>query len=141
MNYKQTLNNIVVAISNMCCINNYLINIYRENNNIKVDVLDKKEQKMICELDFPNTANLYNLLVEELINIFGNDEVMISRIFQEDHQIYQQGIYVNNLEFRFDVNSEDLLEVNAVLERHAVINYNANRNTMQYKTMTKKLTV
>ena len=141
MKYKQILNNIVVAIKSMCCSNNYLINIYRENNNIKVDVFDKKEQKIICELDFPNAKNLYNSLVEELISIFGDDEVMISRVFQEDHQIYQQGIYVNNLEFQFDVNSKNLLEVNTVLERHAIINYNANRNTLQYKTMTKKLTI
>ena len=44
--------------------------------------------------------------------------------------VYQQGIYINNLEFRFDINSKNPLEVNKAFERHTKINY----NIQQHKT-------
>lgn len=136
MEYKQMLNNIVVVINYICRSNHYLIDVYREGSDIKIDILDKKEKKLIYTHDFSNTRDLYYQLVEELISIFENNEVMLSRIFQENNQIYQQGIYVNNLEFRFDVNSKNSLEVNTVLERHGKINCKAQ----QHKTRTKQKT-
>ncbi len=125
MKYNQMLNNIVNVINYICVSNNYLIDIYRDKNDIKIDIVDKNEEKLIYSKDFIETKDLYHTLVEELINIFGNNEVILSRIFQEQHQIYQQGIYISNLEFRFDVNSKNLLEINKVFERHNKINYNA----------------
>lgn len=139
MKDTQMLKNIVVAIKYICHSNSYLIDIYRENNDIKIDIVDKKEGKLIYAHDFPNTRYLYYSLVEELINIFGNEEVMISRVFQEKDQIYQQGIYVNNLEFRFDVNSKNSLEVNSVLERHGKINCKAQQNRTKTKQKTNRI--
>ena len=134
MKYKQMLTNIVFVINYICHSNNYLIDIYRNNGDIRIDIIDKKEEKLIYAHDFSNARDLYYSLVEELISIFENNEVMISRIFQEKDQIYQQGIYVNNLEFRFDVNSKNSLEVNTVLERHGKLNCKAQQHKAKQKT-------
>ncbi len=136
MEYKQMLTNIVSVIYYICRSNDYLIDIYRNNEDIRIDIVDKKEEKLIYAHDFNNAKDLYYSLVEELINIFGNGEIMISRIFQEKHQIYQQGIYINNLEFRFDINNKNSLEINTALERHCKINCKAQ----QHKTKTKQKT-
>ena len=128
--YKQMLNNIVIVINYICISNNYLIDIYRDKEDIKIDIVDKNEEKLIYTKDFNNASDLYYSLLEDLINIFGNSEVMLSRIFQENHMVYQQGIYINNLEFRFDINSKNPLEVNKAFERHTKINY----NIQQHKT-------
>ncbi len=134
MEYNQILSNVVDVINCICLSNNYLVDIYRDKEDIKIDIVDKNEGKLIYKNDIVNAKNLYSLLIEDLINVFGNDKMMISRIFQEKDQIYQQGIYVNNLEFRFDVNSKNSLEVNTILERHGKLNCKAQQHKTKQKT-------
>lgn len=133
MEYNQILSNVVDVINCICLSNNYLVDIYRDKEDIKIDIVDKNEGKLIYKNDIVNAKNLYSLLIEDLINVFGNDEIMISRIFQEDHKVYQQGIYINNLEFRFDVNSKDAAEVNSIFKRHSKINCKTQQNKVKIK--------
>lgn len=133
MEYNQMLNNVVNAINCICLSNNYLIDIYRDKEDVKIDIVDKNEKKLIYKNDIYKAKDLYSLLLEDLINNFENDGVMISKLFQNGHTIYQQGIYVNNLEFRFDIDSKNAEEVNSAFERHNKITCKTQQNKIKIK--------
>lgn len=119
--YRHMLTNIVTLINILCIHNNFIIKIYNQDENINLQIIDENND-LICKKDFIGTKQFYNQLIDELIYIFGNDKLFISRLLQENYKIYEQKIYIDNLEFRFNVNSNDIEEVKNAAKRHQEIN-------------------
>ncbi len=136
MNYNHMMTNIVCVINYICIKDYFLIDIYRYNNDIRIDIVNKNEEQLIYQKDFKDLKNEYNYLVNDLINIFCSNDVTISKLFKTNNNIYQQGIYSNNLEFIFDINCNNFVEVKNAVKRH----YEFNLLSQKSKTYKKKKT-
>ena len=134
--YNSMVKNIVFIVNYLCAKSNYLVDIYRYKNDIRIDIVDKAKDKIIYQHDYENLVELYNLLIDDLLNIFSNNEVVISRLLKEKSNLYQQRIYMNNLEFRFDVNNKNEDEIENAANRHNTI----NRNAQEHRTLKLKKT-
>lgn len=135
MNYNKILQNIAEIINYLTIYNSYLIDIYRVNNDIRIDIVDKETDKLIYKKDFLQAENLYNYLVGDLINIFGCNKIVISKLFQEKRNIYQQGVFIDNLEFRFDV-KRNFIDMYKAAFRHQEINNKAQKQRTKVKQKT-----
>lgn len=138
MNYNHMMTNIINVINYICVMDYFLIDIYRFKNDIRVDIVNKNKEQLVYQNDFKDLKNEYNYLINDLINIFCSNEVTISKLLRANNNIYQQSIYSDNLEFNFDVNSNNIIEVKNAVKRHYNFNIKSQRSKIYKK---RKLTV
>lgn len=141
MNYNYMLNNIVRVINYICVKDCFLIDIYRYNNDIRLDIVNKNKEQLIYHKDFKDLKNEYNYLVNDLINIFCSNGIIISKLFKTNNNISQQGIYSNNLEFVFDINSNSFIEVKNAVKRHCEFNTGIEKTKILKKQKTNQFTL
>ena len=141
MNYNHMITNIVSVINYICIKDYFLIDVYRYNDDIRIDIVNKNSKERIYQKDFKDLKNEYHYLINDLINIFCYNEITISKLFKVDNNIYQQAIYSNNLEFTFDVNSNNYIEVKNASKRHYMFNLKAQRCKTLKKQKTNQSTL
>ena len=136
MNYSSMLTNIVSVINYLCVEGYFYINIYRYNNDIKIEIANKKNNLIIYQKEFKNLKNEYNYLINDLINIFCDKDVTISKLIKTNNTLFQQSICSNNLEFTFDINANNYIEIKKAALRH----YNFNNAAQNGKLLKKQKT-
>lgn len=141
MDYNHMITNIVRVINYLCIKDYFLIDIYRYNNDIRIDIVNKNQEQLVYQKDFKDLKNEYNYLISDLINIFCSSEVTISKLFKNNNNIYQQGIYSNNLEFIFDINGNNFIEIKKAAKRHYMFNLESQKSKTLKKQKTNQSTL
>lgn len=136
MDYNSMFNNITMIINCLCINNNFLIDIYKINDNIEIQIVNKEKETIIYKKEFKNKKCFYNSLIDDIINFYENNEIMISRLFQDKKNIYEQSLYTNNLEFKFYINCNNLNEIKSAVQRHNSINKKAQKQNTYFKKKT-----
>ena len=141
MDYNYMITNIVRVISYICVKDYFLIDIYRYNNDIRIDIVNKSTEQLIYQKDFKDLKNEYHYLINDLIEIFCTNDITISKLFKSNNNICQQNICSNNLEFAFQVNSNNFIEVKKTVKRHYEFNMTAQRSKILKKQKTNQSTL
>lgn len=141
MNYNYMITNIVRVINYMCIKDYFLIDIYRYNNDIKIDIVNKDTEQIIYQNDFKDLKNEYHCLLNDLMNIFCINDITISKLFRVSDNMYKQHIYTDNLEFKFDVDINNFIEVKDSSKRHYKFNLTSQNSKKLKKQKTNQSTL